>query len=176
MKYWREAKTALKRNISQIVRGQSAGEAGAEFGPGYLHRLYQRRSPQRRHPFLVNGKMWSSSALRAAADNGSFRQTCGNRADSGGNGRKSVLLLDDVLSELDGKRQKYLMESIEGLQAFWPAPASRMLSAVIWAGKTCFMWKRKIGKKWSLCHVAEGFLCFDLWWNNWENFPQKFFC
>lgn len=33
-------------------------------------------------------------------------------------GEDPVLLLDDVLSELDEKRQKYLMESIDGLQAF----------------------------------------------------------
>ncbi|WMI81151.1 DNA replication/repair protein RecF [Anaerotignum sp. MB30-C6] len=33
-------------------------------------------------------------------------------------GENPVLLLDDVLSELDEQRQKYLMESIEGLQAF----------------------------------------------------------
>ncbi len=33
-------------------------------------------------------------------------------------GEEPVLLLDDVLSELDEKRQKYLMESIDGLQAF----------------------------------------------------------
>lgn len=33
-------------------------------------------------------------------------------------GENPVLLLDDVLSELDEHRQKYLMESIEGMQAF----------------------------------------------------------
>lgn len=33
-------------------------------------------------------------------------------------GEKPVLLLDDVLSELDENRQQYLMQSIEGLQAF----------------------------------------------------------
>lgn len=33
-------------------------------------------------------------------------------------GEDPVLLLDDVLSELDERRQKYLMESIDGLQAF----------------------------------------------------------
>lgn len=33
-------------------------------------------------------------------------------------GEDPVLLLDDVLSELDEKRQKYLMESIDGLQTF----------------------------------------------------------
>lgn len=33
-------------------------------------------------------------------------------------GEEPVLLLDDVLSELDEQRQKYLMESIDGLQAF----------------------------------------------------------
>ncbi len=33
-------------------------------------------------------------------------------------GEKPVLLLDDVLSELDESRQQYLMQSIEGLQAF----------------------------------------------------------
>lgn len=33
-------------------------------------------------------------------------------------GENPVLLLDDVLSELDEKRQKFLMESIDGLQTF----------------------------------------------------------
>ncbi|WP_304508831.1 DNA replication/repair protein RecF [Anaerotignum sp.] len=33
-------------------------------------------------------------------------------------GEEPILLLDDVLSELDERRQKYLMESIDGLQAF----------------------------------------------------------
>lgn len=33
-------------------------------------------------------------------------------------GEEPVLLLDDVLSELDERRQKYLMESIDGLQSF----------------------------------------------------------
>lgn len=33
-------------------------------------------------------------------------------------GESPVLLLDDVLSELDESRQKYLMESIEGMQTF----------------------------------------------------------
>ena len=33
-------------------------------------------------------------------------------------GEDPVLLLDDVLSELDESRQKFLMESIQGLQAF----------------------------------------------------------
>ncbi|MDD3393529.1 MAG: DNA replication/repair protein RecF [Anaerotignum sp.] len=33
-------------------------------------------------------------------------------------GEEPVLLLDDVLSELDETRQRYLMESIDGLQAF----------------------------------------------------------
>lgn len=33
-------------------------------------------------------------------------------------GEDPILLLDDVLSELDERRQKYLMESIDGLQAF----------------------------------------------------------
>ena len=31
-------------------------------------------------------------------------------------GDKPVLLLDDVLSELDGNRKNYLMESISGIQ------------------------------------------------------------
>lgn len=34
-------------------------------------------------------------------------------------GELPVLLLDDVFSELDESRQKYLLESIDGLQAFW---------------------------------------------------------
>lgn len=33
-------------------------------------------------------------------------------------GELPVLLLDDVFSELDESRQKYLLESIDGLQAF----------------------------------------------------------
>lgn len=33
-------------------------------------------------------------------------------------GKTPVLLLDDVFSELDGKRQNLLLESIEGLQVF----------------------------------------------------------
>ena len=33
-------------------------------------------------------------------------------------GQKPVLLLDDVFSELDESRQKYLLESVQGLQAF----------------------------------------------------------
>ena len=33
-------------------------------------------------------------------------------------GEKPILLLDDVLSELDENRQRYLMQSIEGLQSF----------------------------------------------------------
>ena len=34
-----------------------------------------------------------------------------------------------------------LWKALKACRHFWPAPASRMLSAVIWAGKTCFMWK-----------------------------------
>ena len=33
-------------------------------------------------------------------------------------GEEPVLLLDDVFSELDENRQKFLLQSIEGLQAF----------------------------------------------------------
>ncbi len=69
--------------------------------------------------FLVNGKdvkqFGSQGQQRTTALSARLAEIELIREETG---ESPVLLLDDVLSELDGKRQKYLMESIEGLQAF----------------------------------------------------------
>ena len=109
--------------------------------------------------FLVNGKdvkqFGSQGQQRTTALSARLAEIELIREETG---ESPVLLLDDVLSELDGKRQKYLMESIEGLQAF--LTCTGIEDAV-----------RSYLSRENLFYVKNGKIG-----NIWENFPQIFFC
>ena len=69
-------------------------------------------------------------------------------------GELPVLLLDDVFSELDESRQKYLLESIDGLQAFVTCTGIEDSGIIYFMSKTELSYrKRKTGteKKISQC-------------------------